>query len=129
MQSMAGVLRTEVDGNSSSELRGKPGRDGSTFHTVGTARVLACNLDILDMGRLKWENLSLAPGRSSPNVRPRSSDEGCTKSAAQMPHGAREEGAARGWHMGLEGPWAGLRSQNEGSQQRGLCGLSSEGRV
>lgn len=53
---MAGVLRAEVDGNISSELREKPGRNGSTFHTVGTAHVLACNPGILDVGRLKWEN-------------------------------------------------------------------------
>lgn len=56
VQSMAGVLRAEVDGNISSELREKPGRNGSTFHTVGTAHVLACNPGILDVGRLKWEN-------------------------------------------------------------------------
>lgn len=42
VQSMAGVLRREVGGNGggwerSSGLQGKPGRNGSTFQTMGTA--------------------------------------------------------------------------------------------
>lgn len=113
VQSMVGVLRAEMGGR---ELwaAGKPGRNGSTSQTM------ACTPGVLGLGRMRWENWSLVLSRSSPNVRPRSSGEGCTESGAASASSpdapcARGEGGARGWHGGLEKRGAGLGPQSEGS--------------
>ena len=134
VQSLEGVLSTEVHRNVSSGLQGKPKRNGSTFQTSGTVPVLACNPDILDIGRMKLENWSWhivgphqmsgpeaqmkgvsslgQPVVSSPDA-PWCQGRGCCRVLAHRPGG----------------PWAGLGSHAEGSTAEWATSLSSEGRA
>lgn len=85
----------------SSGLQGKPGRNGSTFQTMKQPSS-GLNPGVLGLGRMRWENSSLVLRRFSPNVRPRSSGEGCTESGAasgQQP--GRPMCQGRRWCQGL----------------------------
>lgn len=83
----------------------------STFQTLRATCVLACNPDILNVGRMEWANWSLALDRSSLNVRHRSSDGGRAEfevTSGQQPRGPVVTGKRVLPGAGTQGPGGAL---------------------